>query len=94
MEKASLHCLVTDTIGEPLPGVTLLLKNKSKSNAVPLTQVTNAKGKSTFVGLSFNEYELTVSMSGFQTVERMIRIQVGETNITENIVMNTERYED
>ncbi|PTX62930.1 carboxypeptidase family protein [Kordia periserrulae] len=88
MNTSALYCSVTDTLGEPLPGVTLMLQNKSKSDSMPITHVTNAKGKSTFADLMPSEYEITVSMVGFQTIKRILTISVNR-DLYESFVMQT-----
>ncbi len=65
--------------GEPLPGVTVILK--SPAIVVPsLETITNESGMYRFVSLSPGEYELTYSLPGVErVVRRGIQVSVGMT---------------
>jgi len=70
--------------GQPLPGVTLQLVDQEKG--LERTSVSAADGRYKLMALPPARYELTATITGFQTVQRAVRVELGRT-VTNNIEM-------
>ncbi|MGH9163309.1 MAG: TonB-dependent receptor, partial [Vicinamibacteraceae bacterium] len=68
---------VTDGSGAVLPGVTVTASSPALQGT--RTVVTSANGDYTIPFLPPGEYELEFTLSGFQTLERHVRVQVAES---------------
>ncbi len=64
-ETGNVHVKVTDTEGNPLPGVTVELSGFG----APQLQVTTATGGARFLSLDPGDWSLTATLEGFSTVE-------------------------
>jgi len=76
----SIKGTVTDTEGEVLPGATVELSGEKLMGGVR-SIITNDEGKFRFPTLTPGEYEITVTLEGFQTAKR--------TNLKVNIAGTT-----
>jgi outer membrane receptor protein involved in Fe transport len=76
---------VTSQDGAPLPGATLQLVDGEKG--FERSAISAADGRYKLVALQPARYELTASMSGFQSVKRPIRVELGRT-VTNDIRMS------
>ena len=77
---------VSDTDGNPLPGVTVEISSPSMMAGVQ-AQITSHKGDYRFINLPPGTYKLVFKLEGFQTLDREnVKILVGKT-VTENIVL-------
>jgi hypothetical protein len=84
---------VTDTEGEILPGATVGLSGEKLLGGVR-SIITNEKGKFRFPNLVPGEYELTVTLEGFQTAKRSkLRVNIAGT-ITMDIALNLATLEE
>lgn len=64
--------VVTDDGGGPMPGVTVRLE--SESLLAPLTLTSDAEGVYQTPVLTPGDYEISFSLEGFSTVERLVRV--------------------
>ena len=64
-ETGNVHVRVTDTGGNPLPGVTVELSGFG----APQLQVTTANGEARFLSLDPGDWSLKATLEGFSTVE-------------------------
>ncbi|MDX1624450.1 MAG: carboxypeptidase-like regulatory domain-containing protein [Gemmatimonadota bacterium] len=64
-QTGDIRGTVTDTQGEPLPGVRMTLTG----NGPPKTRFTDAQGRFRFLGVDAGSYELTAQLDGFSTVK-------------------------
>lgn len=62
-KDASLHGVVRDEVGSPVPGVSLLLQNKNSPRGLTITA--DAHGIYSFTGLSAGEYSLHATVAGY-----------------------------
>jgi hypothetical protein len=77
--RSSFVGTVSDTSGGTIPGATVTLESPDAVGGVR-TFTTNERGEYRFVDLPPGTYELTASLTGFQTVKRTgLRIQFGTT---------------
>lgn len=77
---------VSDTDGNPLPGVTVEISSPSMMAGVQ-AQITSPNGDYRFINLPPGTYKLVFKLEGFQTLDREnVKISVGKT-VTENIVL-------
>jgi len=84
---------VTDTEGEILPGATVGLSGEKLLGGVR-SIITNEKGKFRFPNLMPGEYELTVTLDGFQTTKRTkLRVNIAGT-VTMDITLNLATLEE
>jgi hypothetical protein len=84
---------VKDEEGEALPGVSVELQSPALIGG-PKSTVTSDRGVFFFSNLPPGIYELTFSISGFQTLKRE-RIQVRvDSTVTEDVVLSSERIEE
>ncbi len=80
LQTGNLYGEVTDSQGEPLPGVTLTLTGAGPT----LVQVTNAEGQFRFLSLAPGLYAVKAKLEGFSTVDYpSINIQVGRNTSIE-----------
>ncbi len=84
---------VTDSEGEILPGVTVGLSGEKLLGGMR-SIITNEKGKFRFPNLAPGEYELTVTLEGFQTAKRSkLRVNVHAT-ITVDVILKLATLEE
>src|SRR6187431_2758080 len=76
--SATLTGIVQDKDGN-VPGATVTLKNINTGETFP-AQTTNASGAYSFPGLVPGTYKVTITMTGFKTVEVETRLASGSTN--------------
>jgi hypothetical protein len=76
--SATLSGSVQDKDGN-VPGATVVVKNVSTGETLP-TQTTNANGQYSFPGLAPGTYTVTITMTGFKTVQIQTRLAGGSTN--------------
>ncbi len=91
-EAGSLDGMVSDSQGEPLPGVVLTIT--SPVLVGERIQVTNAAGRYRFLGLPPGNYALTAELEGFVTVERPnITVRLGQPTVV-NVTMTLASVEE
>jgi len=84
---------VTDTEGEFLPGATVELAGEKLMGGVR-SIITNDEGKFRFPNLLPGEYEVTVTIEGFQTAKRTeLKVSIGGTT-TVDVVLNLATLEE
>ena len=66
---ASLSGTVKDTQGGVIPGVTVELTSETKGTKLPAA-ITSATGDFTFVNIAPDSYKISVSLTGFKTLNR------------------------
>jgi hypothetical protein len=99
-QNSTLTGTVTDESGALLPGVTVTASSSSLIGG-PVTAVTDGTGTYRFPAVLPGTYTITVTLSGFRTIERTeIRLPVGETitvdfqmpvaSVTDSIVVRGE----
>ena len=76
--SAALSGSVTDKDGN-VPGATVTVKNINTGETYP-AQVTGASGQYSFPGLAPGTYKVTITMTGFKTVEIETRLASGSSN--------------
>ena len=85
--------IVTDSTGEILPGATVGLSGKKLMGGVR-SIITNEKGKFRFPNLMPGEYEITVTLAGFQTTKRSkLRVNIAGT-ITVDVILKLATLEE
>ena len=67
-QSGNVRGVITDTSGEPLPGVTVTATSPSLIGAI--SDVTQGDGKFRLPGLPPGTYTLVVELSGFKTIRR------------------------
>ena len=89
----SLRGIVTDSEGEILPGATVELVGEKLMGGVH-SIITNDEGKFRFPNLIPGEYEITVTMEGFQTAKRTeLDVNIGGTT-TVDVVLELASLEE
>jgi outer membrane receptor protein involved in Fe transport len=84
---------VTDESGEVLPGATVELSGEKLLGGAR-SYLTNEKGKFRFPNLMPGEYELTITLEGFQTAKRTeLDVNIGRT-VTVDVVLNLASLEE
>jgi len=84
---------VTDTEGEILPGATVELSGEKLLGGVR-SFITNERGKFRFPNLMPGEYEVTVTLEGFQTTKRSkLRVNVAST-VTVDVILKLATIEE
>ncbi len=84
---------VTDTEGEVLPGATVELSGEKLLGGTH-SIITNEKGKFRFPNLMPGEYEITITLEGFQTTKRSkLRVNVAST-ITVDVILELATLEE
>jgi hypothetical protein len=85
--------IVTDSTGEILPGATVGLSGKKLMGGVR-SIITTEKGKFRFPNLMPGEYEITVTLAGFQTTKRSkLRVNIAGT-ITVDVILKLATLEE
>jgi hypothetical protein len=77
--------------GAPLPGATVILENPDTGFRRPAA--TDSDGRYRLVALPPASYRLTVSMDGFRTVTRQIRVELGRS-ISNDVVLEIGEFTD
>ncbi len=92
VRTGNIYGKITDTEGNPLPGVSITLTGPQ---IAPLTTVSGATGVYRFVSLSpSNEYAITAELSGFKKATRTgIIVQIA-TNVEMNLIMEVGTIEE
>ncbi len=89
----SIRGIVTDTEGEFLPGATVELSGEKLMGGVR-SLITSEKGKFRFPSLTPGEYEVTVTMEGFQPSKRTeLKVNLGGT-VTVDVTLNLATLEE
>ncbi len=89
----SIRGTVTDTEGQPLPGATVGLSGEKLMGGMR-SLITNEKGKFRFPSLMPGEYEVTVTMEGFQPSKRTeLKVNIGGTT-TVDFILNLATLEE
>ncbi len=92
IRTGNIYGKITDTEGNPLPGVSVTLKGPQNA---PLTTVTGATGVYRFVSLSpNNEYEITAELSGFKKAIKTGVIVQLLANVEMNLTMEVGTLEE
>jgi hypothetical protein len=92
IRTGNIYGKITDTEGNPLPGVSVTLKG---TQMAPLTTVTGATGIYRFVSLSpGSEYELTAELSGFKKATKTNIIVQLLANVEMNLTMEVGTIEE
>jgi len=92
VRTGNIYGTITDTEGNPLPGVSVTLRG---AQIAPLTTVTGPTGVYRFMSLSpSSEFEITAELTGFKkAVQGGIIVQIGQ-NSEINIVMEVGTLEE
>ncbi len=89
----SIRGTVTDSEGEILPGATVELSGEKLLGGAR-SVITNEKGKFRFPNLMPGEYEITVTLAGFQTTKRSrLRVNVAGT-VTVDVILKLATLEE
>lgn len=89
----SIRGTVTDSEGEILPGATVELSGEKLLGGAR-SVITNEKGKFRFPNLMPGEYEITVTLEGFQTTKRSrLRVNVAGT-VTVDVILKLATLEE
>ncbi len=93
IRTGSIVGTVTDTTGEILPGATVELSGEKLLGGVR-SIITNEKGKFRFPNLMPGEYEVTVTLEGFQTAKiSELRVNIAGT-VTVDVILNLATLEE
>ena len=93
IRTGSIVGTVTDTTGEILPGATAELSGEKLLGGVR-SIITNEKGKFRFPNLMPGEYEVTVTLEGFQTAKiSELRVNIAGT-VTVDVILNLATLEE
>ncbi len=93
IRTGSIKGTVADTEGEFLPGATVELSGEKLMGGLR-SIITNDEGKFRFPNLMPGEYEVTVTMEGFQTAKRTkLKVDIGGTT-TVDVILNLASLEE
>jgi hypothetical protein len=67
--------MVTDTGGQPIPGVTVTAK--SRGTGLSLVQVTDARGLYRILNMPVGAWDVTATVSGFEKKSRAVNVTIG-----------------
>jgi len=93
VRTGSITGTVTDTEGQFLPGATVELSGEKLLGGVR-SIMTNDKGKFRFPNLMPGEYEITVTLQGFQTVKRTRLLVTIAGTVTADVTLNIATVEE
>ncbi|MGH9461949.1 MAG: TonB-dependent receptor [Vicinamibacteria bacterium] len=89
----SIRGVLKDTTGASLPGATLEVRSEALIGG-PRATVSGDDGQYRFPALPPGDYQLTVSLAGFQTIQRSgLRVVVGST-VTEDVTLELAALEE